>query len=347
MSVPEHGRPRAVIFGCAGLSLDEWERRFFRDSDPLGFILFARNIAAPDQVRQLVGALRDSIGRADAPVLIDQEGGRVARLRPPHWRTTQPAARFGRLDADDSAAAEDACRLNARLIADELSQLGITVDCAPVVDIPVPGASDVIGDRAYGHEVARVVRLARATAEGLLDGGVLPVIKHIPGHGRAYSDSHKELPRVDAPRAELERTDFAAFKALSDLPFAMTAHVLFSAIDPRRAATVSPSVVNDVIRSYIGFSGVLFSDDLSMEALGGDMRRRTHDALAAGCDVVLHCNGVRDEMRRVADGAGGLSERTLRGLADAEALRRRRAQPFGADARHAATARLDGLLATG
>lgn len=347
MSGPEQGRRRAVIFGCAGPSLGEWERGFFRDCDPLGFILFARNIEAPEQVRALVAALRESIGRADAPVLIDQEGGRVARLRPPHWRPTHPAARFGRLAADDPAVAEDACRLNARLIADELSQLEITVDCAPVVDLPIGGASDVIGDRAYGHEVARVIRLARATAEGLLDGGVLPVIKHIPGHGRACSDSHKELPRVDVPRAELERTDFAAFKALSDLPLAMTAHVLFSAIDPQHAATVSPRVVNEVIRSYIGFTGVLFSDDLSMQALEGDIRRRAQDALAAGCDVVLHCNGVREEMRRVADGASSLSERAVKLLAEAETLRRRRARPMGVDARHAAVARLDGLLASG
>ncbi len=347
MSVREPGRPRAVIFGCAGSNLDEWERRFFRDSDPLGFILFARNIETPDQVRRLVDAMRNAVGRADASVLIDQEGGRVARLRPPHWRPTQPAARFGRLDDGDPAAAEVACRLNARLIADDLSQLGITVDCAPVVDVPAPGANDVIGDRAYGHEVERVVRLARATAEGLLDGGVLPVIKHIPGHGRARSDSHKELPRVDASRAELERTDFAAFKALSDLPFAMTAHVLYTAIDPLRAATVSRLVIDEAIRSYIGFTGVLFSDDLSMQALGGDIQRRAADALAAGCDAVLHCNGVREEMQRVADGASRLSERAAARIASAEALRHRRAQPLAADARNAAAARLDGLLASG
>ena len=231
--------PSAVIFGCAGPSLSPEERAFFRDVDPVGFILFKRNCESPDQVRALVRALRATIGRADAPVLIDQEGGRVARLQPPHWRKYPAAATLGALG---DTRAEEAVRLAARLIADDLAALGITVDCLPVLDVRQPDASPVIGDRAYSSEPAAVARLGKVACEGLLEGGVLPVIKHIPGHGRATVDSHDALPRVTAPRAELDATDFAPFRALSTMPWAMTAHIVYSAIDAEMPATLSPLV---------------------------------------------------------------------------------------------------------
>ncbi|TAN54887.1 MAG: glycoside hydrolase family 3 protein, partial [Magnetospirillum sp.] len=256
--------PAAAIFGCAGLVLSEEERRFFAGANPLGFILFARNIESPEQVRVLVTALRASVGRADAPVLIDQEGGRVQRLRPPHWRKAPPGEPFARLAARDPAAAHEALRLNFRLIGRELADLGIDVDCAPVLDVPVAGAHDVIGDRAYGRTAALVSALAGEVMEGLLDEGVLPVIKHIPGHGRAMVDSHLALPVVEASRAELEAQDFPPFHALRHAPWAMTAHVVYTALDAAAPATTSAKVIAEVIRGAIGFNGVLVSDDLSM-----------------------------------------------------------------------------------
>jgi beta-N-acetylhexosaminidase len=321
--------PRAVIFGCAGLTLAREERDFFAATRPLGFILFARNVDSPAQVRDLVGQLRDSVGRADAPVLIDQEGGRVQRLRPPHWRAAPPGARFGELAERNPEAAVRAARLNARLIASELADLGITVDCAPVADVPVPGAHDVIGDRAYGTTVARVVPLARATAQGLLDGGVLPIVKHVPGHGRARADSHKELPVVEASHAVLSATDFAAFKALNDLPWAMTAHVRYDDIDAAAPASTSPRVIRDIVRGEIGFDGVLVCDDLSMKALGGTFAERATATLAAGCDVVLHCSGTLAEMHEIAAVVPPLSSAAAARVARAEALRQRSgAGPF-------------------
>lgn len=290
----------AAIFGCAGLTLSAEERALFTRADPLGFILFARNVATPDQVRKLVVDLRATVRRPDAPVLIDQEGGRVARLRPPHWRAAPTAATIGALANRDIDTACEAAWLNARLIGAELRELGITVDCAPVLDVPVPGAHDIIGDRAYSTDPGRVARIARAAALGFIDAGVLPVIKHIPGHGRARSDSHAELPVVEAPRDVLAATDFVPFRALADMPWAMTAHVLYTALDPDRPATTSPSVVRDVIRGDIGFSGLLLSDDLSMAALAGTLAARATAALAAGCDVVLHCNGDFAEMEEIA-----------------------------------------------
>lgn len=290
---------RAFIAGCAGAELSLAERSFFRDAQPWGFILFARNVAEPDQVRALVMQLREAVGW-QAPVLIDQEGGRVQRLRPPHWTDDPPAELFGNLYLSDPGAALHAVRLNSRAIAADLFALGIDVDCLPVADLRHPDGHGIIGNRAYGSEPGPVAALARAAAEGLLEGGVLPVLKHIPGHGRAPADSHERLPVVNAPRAELEVADFAAFHALRDLPLAMTAHVVYADIDPVRPATTSPVMIGEVVRGAIGFGGLLMSDDLSMGALAGTMEERGRDALAAGCDLLLHCNGRLDEMEKVA-----------------------------------------------
>jgi beta-N-acetylhexosaminidase len=331
--------PRAVIFGCAGESLGERERAFFADVDPLGFILFRRNCRTREQVRALIAALREAVGRADAPVLIDQEGGRVARLLPPEWRLYPPAAHIAALP---DPIAEEAARLGARLIADDLARLGITVDCMPVLDLPVAAADPVIGDRAYGGEPGRVARLGRAVCEGLLAGGVLPVVKHLPGHGRAPVDSHLALPVVETARAELAGSDFAPFRALADMPCGMTAHVVFAAIDEALPATLSRRVVGQVIRGEIGFDGVLISDDLSMRALGGTMAERAQGALAAGCDLVLHCNGDPSEMAAVAEASAALSPAAMARLARGEALRCRSFAPFDRDA---AEARFDALLA--
>jgi beta-N-acetylhexosaminidase len=292
-------RSRA-IYGCAGTTLSATERDFFRNVRPWGFILFARNISEPAQVRALVQELRDTVGDGQAPVLIDQEGGRVARLKPPHWRERPPAARFGALYETNPEAAREATYLNARLIAHDLSTLGINVDCLPVLDVPVAGAHDIIGDRAFAHSPATIIALGKAQIEGLTDGGVLPVMKHIPGHGRAGADSHLALPRVTATQAELSASDFVTFRSLNLCPIAMTAHVVYESIDPQRPATTSPKVVRDVIRGEIGFEGLLMSDDLSMKALDGPLSVRTKAALFAGCDLVLHCNGDMEEMREVA-----------------------------------------------
>lgn len=294
---------RAVIFGCRGLKLTNEERTFFREAEPWGFILFARNCDNPGQVRGLVTALRDCVGRDDAPVMIDQEGGRVQRLKPPHWRAAPPAARFGALYERDPERAREALKLNVQLIAAELSALGINVDCLPVLDIPVPGAHDVIGDRAFSTRPEVVAALGRVACEALLEAGVLPVIKHMPGHGRASTDSHLDLPRVDAPRAALEASDFVPFRALADMPLAMTGHVVYSAIDPALPATCSALVLSEIIRGHIGFQGLLMTDDLSMKALSGSMDMRAAAALAAGCDMLLHCNGERDEMEETAASA--------------------------------------------
>jgi beta-N-acetylhexosaminidase len=322
LSASRARRPTGVVFGCSGTVLTHDERDFFADANPLGFILFGRNIDHPDQVRALVADLRAAVGRADTPVLIDQEGGRVARLRPPHWRQPPAASRFGAVYGRDPVAGLEAARLNARLIAAELTELGIDVDCAPVLDLPVPGAHDVIGDRALGTAPAAASALGRAVCDGLLDGGVLPVIKHIPGHGRAQADSHLELPVVAAPLAELERQDFAPFKALADMPWAMTAHVRYDAVDPAGPATTSAKVIGDVIRRGIGFDGVLVSDDLGMKALQGSFAERARGALAAGCDIVLHCSGELAEMRQVMEGAGPIGAATAQRLARGAAMRR-------------------------
>ncbi|HKD46365.1 MAG TPA: beta-N-acetylhexosaminidase [Rhizomicrobium sp.] len=304
-------RSRA-IFGCGGPVLSADEQAFFRDSMPWGFILFARNIENPDQVRRLVRALRETVDDAAAPVLIDQEGGRVARLKPPHWHERPPASRFGALHDVNPESAREAVYLNARLIAHDLTELGLNVNCLPVLDVPVAGAHDVIGDRAFAHDPATVIDLGRAQMEGLMEGGVLAVMKHIPGHGRAGSDSHRELPRVKTPREELSATDFVPFRSLDLCPMAMTAHVVYDSIDPQRPATVSPKVIREVIRGEIGFDGLLMSDDLSMQALDGSLGTRAKAAQFAGCDVVLHCNGGMDEMRQVAAEAKTLNGQALR-----------------------------------
>src|SRR5277367_6483528 len=290
---------RAFITGVAGPALTNEERQFLRDAQPWGFIVFLRNIAGPDPLRRLIGEFRSAVGR-DAPVLIDQEGGRVQRLGPPHWPSYPPGALFGQLYDLEPTLGLSAARLSARLIAADLSELGISVDCLPLADVPVAGADAVIGDRAYGTEPEKVAAIARAVTEGLEQGGILPVLKHIPGHGRATADTHFRLPRVDTPQAELERVDFAAFQPLADLPMAMTAHVVFSALDPAQPATTSATMVQQVIRGVIGFQGLLMSDDVSMNALAGSIAERTRAIVAAGCDMVLHCNGKLEEMRQVA-----------------------------------------------
>ena len=294
-------KPRSrAIFGCAGTALAAEERDFFRDIQPWGFILFGRNVADPDQIRRLVADLRETVGDSSAPVLIDQEGGRVARLTPPHWKERPTAQVFADLHNRAPEEAREAAYLNARLIARDLTDLGINVDCLPVLDVPVEGAHDIIGDRAYGRDPSVIIDLGRAVIEGMIEGGVLPVMKHIPGHGRAGADSHLDLPRVSATAEELSASDFVTFRSLAHCPLAMTAHVVYEAIDAQRPATTSPKVIRDVIRGEIGFDGLLMSDDLSMQALSGSLDHRAKASLFAGCDVVLHCNGNLAEMREIA-----------------------------------------------
>ncbi|MCJ2058863.1 beta-N-acetylhexosaminidase [Methylobacterium sp. J-048] len=304
---------RALILGCAGKTLSAEEAAFFRDVRPWGFILFKRNIGTPDEVRALTASLRDCLGSAAAPILIDQEGGRVQRMGPPHWPAYPAGGRYGRLNGSATAIA----RLGARLIAHDLAEVGINVDCAPVLDVPAPGSHDIIGDRAYGSNPDSVAEIGRAVAEGLIAGGVLPVMKHVPGHGRAACDSHHGLPVVEATREALAGQDFRPFQALADLPMAMSAHVVFTAIDPDRPATQSAAVIRDVIRGAIGFDGLLMTDDLSMHALTGTFRDRTQAAFAAGIDIGLHCNGAMDEMRAVAEAAPALSDEAARRAAAA------------------------------
>ena len=308
-----------VIYGCEGPELLPRERSFFREALPWGFILFARNVAEPAQVRRLVEDLRACVYDGNAPVLIDQEGGRVARLKPPVWKSHPAAARFGALRSGAPGQAREAAYLNARLIAQELYALGINVDCMPVLDVPAKGSHDVIGDRAFAADTLTIIELGRAVIEGLLEGGVLPVMKHVPGHGRAMVDSHKSLPRVSAPAAELSAIDFVPFRSLNHCPMAMTAHVVYDAIDAQRPATTSPKVVRDVIRGEIGFEGVLISDDLSMEALSGSLVSRAKAALFAGCDIVLHCNGSLAEMQAIAAEAKPLDDLALRRVRAASA----------------------------
>lgn len=310
---------RAFISGCRGPELCPEERAFFRETQPWGLILFGRNIVDHDQIRAICADFRDAVGRDDAPVLIDQEGGRVQRIRPPLSMSHPPAASYGALHAADAAAAVAAAKVGAELIAAELAALGVTVDCLPVLDLPVDGMTDAIGDRAYARDADAVATLGRAVVDGALAGGVLPVIKHMPGHGRATVDSHHHLPRVSASRETLEASDFRPFAALKDAPLGMTGHIVFEAIDPERPATLSPIVVSEIIRGYIGFDGLLMTDDLSMKALKGGLGRSAASALAAGCDLALHCNGDMGEMTEVAAAAprleGRSAERAARALA--------------------------------
>jgi beta-N-acetylhexosaminidase len=319
---------KAAIVGVAGLVLGEHERALLREHAPWGFILFARNCADPAQVRALVDDLRATVGRADAPVLIDQEGGRVARLRPPNWPPRLPARRIGQLAECDRHAGLEAAWLHARLIARDLAALGISVVCAPVLDLAQPGRTPAIGDRALAADPELVALLGQALIEGFLAGGVLPVIKHLPGHGRAREDSHVGLPIVEAAAEEMAGTDWLPFRACRAAPFAMTAHVLYPALDPARPATLSPIIIRTVIRGALGFAGALLSDDLSMRALSGSLGERTAAARAAGCDIALHCNGKFEEMTAVLDAAGFLdgasAARTAAALAGVRAT-----QAFG------------------
>jgi len=331
---------RAFITGTSGLVLNDVEREFIRAERPWGFILFKRNIETPAQVSALVAELRAAVGDADAPVLIDQEGGRVQRLGPPHWPAYPPGASCAALYDIDPKLGLTAAWLASRLIAADLADLGITVDCLPLADVPVAGADAVIGNRAYGTEPGKVAAIARAVTRGLEQGGVLPVLKHIPGHGRATADSHFRLPAVETAKAELERTDFAAFQPLADLPMAMTAHVVFSALDPAHPATTSATIIEQVIRGLIGFQGLLMSDDVSMNALAGSIAERTRAIVSAGCDVILHCNGNIDEMRGVARETPELTGQALERASRALAARKP-PEPFD---RQSARAELDALL---
>src|SRR5712671_2534487 len=331
---------RAFITGVSGLALTAAERAFIRSEPPWGLIIFKRNIETRDQVANLIREFRSEVGESGAPVLIDQEGGRVQRFGPPNWPAYPAGAVFGALFDLDPALGLRAAWLSARLIAADLIESGVTVDCLPLADVPVGGADAVIGNRAYGTEPGKVAAIARAVTEGLERGGILPVLKHIPGHGRAAADTHFRLPEVDTSKTELERTDFAAFRPLADLPMAMTAHVVFSALDPAQPATTSATIIQQVIRGAIGFQGLLMSDDVSMNALAGSIAERTRAILSAGCDMVLHCNGKLDEMREVAAETPELSgmalERARRALAS-------RAAPQAFD-RLAARAELEALV---
>lgn len=302
---------KAFVTGLEGPRLGDAERAFLADARPAGLILFSRNCVTRDQIRTLIHDARRAVGTDDLLVMIDQEGGRVQRLRPPLARMLPPAAAFkAHFDRD----LERACRatfLVSRLVAEDLTTFDIDTNCAPILDVPIAGAHDIIGNRAYSRDPREVIALGRAAADGLMAGGILPVMKHMPGHGRAGHDSHLELPSVTATFDELAQTDFAPFKALSDLPAAMTAHVLFLALDGAKPASISQAVTRAVIRGHIGFNGLLISDDLSMKALQGDMSERARQVIAAGTDLVLHCNGVLDEMRAVAGSVPALEGAAL------------------------------------
>jgi len=331
---------RAFITGLAGLTISANERAFLQEARPWGLIIFKRNVSTPNQVAELTTSFRDTVGW-EAPVLVDQEGGRVQRLAPPHWPAYPPGARYGALYDREPAAGLAAARLAGHLIASDLAGIGIDVDCLPLADVPVAGADGVIGDRAYGSEPGKVAAIAAAIAQGLQAGGVLPVLKHLPGHGRAKADSHHQLPVVDTDRATLERTDFAAFRPLAGLPLGMTAHVVFSSIDPVAPATTSVTMVREVIRGFIGFQGLLMSDDISMDALSGTPAERSRAALAAGCDIVLHCNGDFAEMNAVA---GSVPELAAEAAARADKALAQRSAPerFDVDEARALFARMVG-----
>jgi beta-N-acetylhexosaminidase len=321
---------RAFIIGLAGLSLTADERSFLRDAQPWGLIIFKRNVSTSSQVTELTKSFRDIVGW-EAPVFVDQEGGRVQRLGPPHWPVYPAGLRYGELYDRDPASGIAAARLAGHLIAADLRPLGIDADCLPLADVPLASSDPVIGDRAYGSGPAKVAAIAKAIAEGLQAGGVLPVLKHLPGHGRATADSHHKLPVVDADCATLEATDFAAFRPLAGLPIGMTAHVVFRAFDPVAPATTSVTIVRQVIRGFIGFQGLLMSDDISMNALSGTIAERSRAALAAGCDVVLHCNGDMSEMEAVAGEAPELAgEAAMR--ADAALAARSAPEEFDTEA---------------
>ena len=319
----------AFISGCSGPVLSTAERAFFARTNPWGLILFKRNCETPEQLKRLTSDFRDAVGRKTAPVFIDQEGGRVQRLGPPSnaWRRYPAARAYGEAFNASALAGLRAARNVGRLMAEDLIAAGITANCVPVLDVPQPGAHEIVGNRAYSDRIEAIMALARAHAAGFADGGVLPVIKHIPGHGRARADSHLELPVVDATRAELEAVDFPPFAAMADAPMAMTAHVVYTAIDKTAPATLSRKVISSVIRKQIGFRGLLMTDDLSMKALTGSYAEKTRRALDAGCDIVLHCNGEMAQMEEVAAAAGVLKGRSL-SRAKAALKAARKPQPF-------------------
>lgn len=339
MSAAEGARPaRAAIVGIAGTALEPHERRLLETQPPAGFILFKRNCRSRTQLEALTAELRALFPDRWVPILIDQEGGRVQRLGPPQWPQLWPARLLGRLAERDPSAGETATALQARAIAAILVEVGIDVVCAPCLDLLMPETTQAIGDRAFAPDPALVARLGRITATTLLAAGVLPVIKHLPGHGRATSDSHRELPRVLADRAILDATDWQAFRPLADLPLGMTAHIVFTAIDPNRPATQSPKVIADVIRGAIGFGGILLSDDLGMEALSGPVAERANASLAAGCDLALHCNGDFDELAAVLNAVPWLEPRKM---AELQGLRPR---PVAAEPLNELVTALAGLL---
>ncbi len=314
----------ACIFGCEGLYLTQQEKQFFKSVNPWGFILFARNISNADQLRALTADIRNTVGW-NAPILIDQEGGRVQRLRSPEWSEWLPP-----LEQVSRTPDSQLMQLRYRIIAAELHALGIDVNCAPMLDIATRDSHEIIENRCFGRDAGTVTQMGRAAANGLLAGGVLPIIKHIPGHGRANMDSHFELPHLDTPLATLQASDFIPFKDLSDLPMAMTAHIVYTDIDPDHCATQSPAVIK-TIRNDMGFDGLIMTDDLSMKALQGSFADRCNASFGAGCDVVLHCNGIMDEMAQVADATPALTGAALT-RADAALTMRKTPEPFNIDA---------------
>lgn len=339
--------PLATIFGLSGPRLSSGEKAFFRDANPWGFILFARNVETPDQVRALCASLRECVGR-DALIFIDQEGGRVRRLRPPYWPEYPSAQKLAQVYNYDRTKGLRACYLHHRLMAYDLRTIGITADCAPVLDLPIEGADPIISDRAFGEDTRSIISMAHAAMAGLVSGGVAPVIKHIPGHGRATVDSHKALPRINAKKMQLKTTDFLPFAALHDAPMAMTAHAVFECSDAKNPVTTSKKALSELIRDDIGFDGLLMSDDLDMRALHtgsmrGNLTALTRKSLAAGCDIALQCSGKLPDMVKVAKGAkvlrGKAYERAF--IADHCAAREKK---FGAQA---ARAEYEALLATG
>jgi beta-N-acetylhexosaminidase len=310
---------KAFISGCAGTALTDAERKLFAEAKPCGLILFARNVESPDQIRALVADFKAAVGSDEVLILVDQEGGRVQRLRPPHWRAMPPQRVYGDLYKSDPEAAKRAAFAHARLMAAELHAAGINVNCTPCIDVPQEGAHDIIGDRGFSPDPDVVSVLGRAVMDGTLAGGVLPVIKHVPGHGRALADSHKSLPHIDASLEELEAVDFRPFQALHDAPLAMTAHVLLPVFDERRPATVSPVIMGKVIRDRMGLTGLIMSDDIGMKALRGSFAELTRDVIGGGCDVVLHCSGKFSEMAEVAGAAPALEGKPLERFEQARA----------------------------
>lgn len=330
-----------AILGLSGLALTDAERALIRGADPAGFILFGRNVGDPAQLRALTDSLREVSGRADLPILVDQEGGRVARLRPPHWPAFPAPWRFAELYRKAPISAIEAARVNALAMAAMLAAAGINVDCTPLLDLRREGAHDVIGDRALGPEPMQVAALGRAVLDGLEAGGVLGVVKHMPGHGRARADSHEELPVVDASAEELA-ADLAPFRALADAPMAMAAHLLYPAWDPDRPASISPILIAGVIRGEIGFDGLLFSDDIAMAALSGPVAERARSVIAAGCDLALHCSGAAADNEAIAGALGGMDAAASARLGRALA---RIAGKASAQGHQALAAKRDALLA--